>query len=121
MGRLEKDILAGAAAYPGNIALHIKILDQRPGGGVEAPIYYGIHDSPVGKFPGLDHDETSQAVPFQGVGIVCGKAEGPVPDKEKMVKISFRIAVVALKFRPMVVDFHADDPLKIFDICGVYL
>ena len=55
------------------------------------------------------------------VGIVGGKAENLIFHKQKVVKIRLGIAIVSEKFRTVVVDFHADHALQIFDIRGIDL
>ena len=50
------------------------------------------------------------------MGIIRGKAEDFISHEQKMIKIRLGIAVVSEKFRTVVVDFHTDHALQIFDI-----
>ena len=50
------------------------------------------------------------------MSIIRSKTENFISYKQKMIKIRLRITVVSEKFGTVVVDFHTDHTLQIFDI-----
>jgi len=99
-----------------NSVFHIKIMEQRSGRCIKTSVFDRLEDSPVGKFFRLYHDKSPQIVFPDIMSIIRSKTENFISYKQKMIKIRLRITVVSEKFGTVVVDFHTDHTLQIFDI-----